>query len=187
MSLEQFTDHIGQNLQRYLTNYYASTAEEQNIVVDLDDVVDLASHMWSTDGTVYDCSSHPSRRRPSDATPYASNRESFFVKLVLGLDTNRQPGRPIQAEYRAFFGEVLCFFQHHSSNGRQLLALMRICDVAEDANRIWPFIQTVSKIKVVDINSIVCLCGRVKTSKRTYVCWKYSCEHDVPLGAINQL
>lgn len=187
MTIGQFSAAVGVDVKKYLEKYY-STFEKQSVIVSNEKRVELASHLWTPDGSVYDCSSFPTkskkRTRPSS---YATKRESFFVKILLTVDTN-PPRRPVKLERRAFFGEVLCYFRHYIGSKPRLLALMRMKEVYDDCNHVWPILRKADRMMVVDVSSIACICGRIETTiERSYVYWSYNTAHEAEVGSLNML
>lgn len=114
MSTNQFSLAVGANIKKYLEKYYR-TFEDKRITINNGGSIELASHLWAPDGSVYDCSSFPAKsKKPTRPSSYAARRESFFVKMLLTIDVN-PPRQPIKLERRAFFGEVLCYFRHYAN------------------------------------------------------------------------
>lgn len=120
------------------------------------------------------------------------NRHSYFVKLCLKLNTNRQNGNTLNISNRIYFGEVLTYFKYDFANDNsRLLALVNIFPVNYERGHIWPY-KTPSakpKLKIVSVKSIVALCGRsIGMNEREYIFWQHDRKYEhIPPGAMNLL
>ena len=65
---------------RYLKAYFDIQSRGSNNAFDPESIVEFGSRLWSPDGTVFGCSVNHKR----------GNRASFFIKLCLKVNTNKQ-------------------------------------------------------------------------------------------------
>lgn len=94
MTIAKFSNAVGENVKKHLENYYR-IFEDQQLEIREDKIIELASHLWAPDGSVYDCSSFPTTsKKRTTSSSYATKRESFFVKILLEIDINA-PRRPL--------------------------------------------------------------------------------------------
>jgi hypothetical protein len=140
--------------------------------------VKLGSRLQTVEGDVYGCY--------NNHTP--GNRESFFVKLTLYLNTNMQRGSRMKMEYLVYFGTVITYFRYKLQGDKQrLLALVRIYNVERKNTEIWPYKVPSDKgrLVVVHVDSIIDLCLRNKGPNDTeYICYNHKREHNLHFGKL---
>lgn len=166
---------------RYLKAYFDIQSRGSNNAFDPESIVEFGSRLWSPDGTVFGCSVNHKR----------GNRASFFIKLCLKVNTNKQRGPKIDIRELAYFGEAIVYLRYRFPDGcLKLLALVKIFNVKCTKGEIWPY-KTPSasyKVKLVNVDEIISLCGRsIDANEREYIFWPYQEKYDVPLGDINLL
>ncbi|KAG1207990.1 hypothetical protein G6F69_007594 [Rhizopus microsporus] len=88
-----------------------------------------------------------------------------YLKLYLKVNTNKQRGSKIDIRKLAYFGEAILYLSVKCIKGE-----------------IWPY-KTLSasyKVKLVNVNEIVSLCGRsINANEREYIFWPYQEKYDV--------
>jgi hypothetical protein len=122
-------------------------------VLSLNMKMEFGSQLLTPLGVVLNCT----------AKHVLGNRHSYFVKLCLKVDINRQSGRSLVINDRIYFAEVLTYFRWTLDNDEaRLLALVKIFNTQKERNELWSYKlpSAVSRLRVVSVSSIVSLCGR---------------------------
>ncbi|PHZ12965.1 uncharacterized protein RHIMIDRAFT_126932 [Rhizopus microsporus ATCC 52813] len=79
------------------------------------------------------------------------NRASFFVKLCLKVNANRQNGPRTSIKDLIHFGEVVSYLRYTFPDGNsRLLTLIKMFDVKTNRDCLWSY-----KIKVINVGEIV--------------------------------
>jgi hypothetical protein len=176
VSLGDHTQFLDIDITQLLKAYFERISEGANNGLNPESVVEFGSRLWNPDKSVLGCSNNHK----------SGNRASFFVKLCLEVNVNHQNGTKINNQNRAYFGEVITYLRFMFPNKvSKLLALVKVFDVKSNNDNIWPFknASTTTKIKLVNVDEIVALCGRsIDDDDKEYIFWPYQEWHDIPVG-----
>jgi hypothetical protein len=180
--LQSHVDFLGFDALRDLENYAKQLSPESGKPLDPRSVIEFGSRLWlPDDGSTFGCS----------ANHKEGNKVNFFVKLCLEVNVNRQNGPRITNRKLSYFGEVIRYIRYKFPCGySKLLAYVKVYNILKSNDDPWPY-KTPSaqyKMKLVNIDEIVALCGRnIDRNDREYLYWDYEEMYDLPIGNYNLL
>jgi hypothetical protein len=182
VQLQSHVDFLGFDALRDLENYAKQLSPESGKPLDPRSVIEFGSRLWlPDDGSTFGCS----------ANHKEGNKVNFFVKLCLEVNVNRQNGPRITNRKLSYFGEVIRYIRYKFPCGfSKLLAYVKVYNILKSNDDPWPY-KTPSaqyKMKLVNIDEIVALCGRnIDRNDREYLYWDYEEMYDLPIGNYNLL
>jgi hypothetical protein len=178
-SLKDYCETTNFNITAELNKLYKRINPDCDGIIDEDSLIETGSRMWSPDATVYGCSNNHRE----------GNKRSFFVKLCLEVNVNRQNGTKIDNQNKAYYGDVIEYLKYTFPDGRsKLFGLIKIYNMKKKGKELWSYKtpSTTHKMKLVFVDEIVALCGEsLDGNNREYGYTPNWIHHDFPAGNFN--